>query len=99
MAKTGSWLLVIYDDGMGKRVPTNQFRQQSRGGRGVMGAVEGVVCTALVQSESADVIITTCAGKCIRISASDVRSVSRQSTGTRLMRLDDGDVPISVVVV
>jgi len=88
-------LLTACENGYGKRTPLQEYRDQSRGGKGVItikaternGAVVGI---RLVRDED-DVMIMTEKGITIRLRCKDVSVISRNTQGVRLVRLDEGD--------
>jgi len=88
-------LLTACVNGYGKRTPLAEYRDQSRGGKGVItikaternGEVVGI---RLVHDED-DVMIMTEKGITIRLHCKDVSVISRNTQGVRLVRLDEGD--------
>ncbi len=87
-------ILFATELGFGKRVRVGDFRIAHRGGLGVRtiptdernGAVIGLV----VVSDTCDVLLIDNAGKIIRLSSKEVRTMGRQAKGVRLIRLDKG---------
>lgn len=88
-------LLVVSENGFGKRTPLSSYRQQSRGGKGIItmnvtsktGAVIGA--RAVVPDEQ--VILVTAGGKAIRCSVGDIRQSGRNASGVRIMRIEEGE--------
>ncbi|MBI4056856.1 MAG: DNA gyrase subunit A [Elusimicrobia bacterium] len=88
-------LLTVCENGYGKRTDLTEYRDQSRAGRGVItikaternGAVVGIKLV----TEKEDLMIMTEQGKTIRIHAADIKVISRNTQGVRLVRLDAGD--------
>lgn len=88
-------LLTVCENGYGKRTDLAEYRDQSRGGKGVItiktsdrnGSVLGI---KLVTNEN-DVMIMTVQGIAIRLPCKDIRLISRNTQGVRLVRLEEGD--------
>ncbi len=99
IAKT---LLVISERGFGKRTEMDEYRVQSRGGKGILtyrttektGKLSGI---ALVD-ESNDVILINDTGVIIRLDANEIPILSRATQGVTLMRSRDGRV-VDIAVV
>jgi len=94
-------LLIVTEKGFGKRTPLSGFPRQNRGGKGVLGikvsAKTGSVVAIKKVRDEDEVMITTEKGKIIRISAGDVRVVSRYALGVKVIDLDPGDRVVSIV--
>jgi DNA gyrase subunit A len=101
---------VIHDDndilfaterGFGKRVKADDFRVAHRGGYGVRTIPtterNGNVIGLAVVSDIANVLLIDTAGKIIRLSPTEIRTMGRQAKGVRLIRLND-DQTLSAVV-
>jgi DNA gyrase subunit A len=94
-------LLFVTSNGYGKRVNVADFRVAHRGGVGVRtiptdkrnGEVIGL---ALIQ-ENSQILLIDQAGKIIRLSPKEVRTMGRQAKGVRLVRLDEGQHVSAVV--
>jgi DNA gyrase subunit A len=86
-------LLTVSEGGFGKRTGIDQYRQQSRGGKGILNMrltnKTGKVVSARMVSENDDVILLTSANKIIRMSVSEVSQTRGRATqGVRLVRMD-----------
>jgi DNA gyrase subunit A len=94
-------LLVVTENGFGKRTPIEEFPTQNRSGKGVLGlktnAKTGQVVAMGRVHDDDEVMITTLQGKVIRISASDVRVVSRYARGVKVISVDEDDRVVSIV--
>ena len=96
-------LLAVTSLGYGKGTDKDEYRLQSRGGKGLKlmkltsktGLVVGV---RQITPEEDDIMLITKNGKTIRISASEVSVIGRNTQGTRLMNTS-GDEIISFTVV
>ena len=92
--REGSKVLVISENGYGKKTELDEYKVQSRGGQGTTtykiseetGEISGF---GLVTDED-DVIIITSEGIIIRINAQDINTLKRVTKGVRLMRLGEG---------
>ncbi len=94
------YLLLVTDDGYGKRVPISEFRDQKRGGTGLIGTkfkkpTSRLTGISLVKN-SEEVIIATANGVILRQRASDIPAQSRMATGVRLQQVGENDHVISV---
>ncbi|MEM7164020.1 MAG: DNA gyrase subunit A [Planctomycetota bacterium] len=92
----GGALLTLCKNGYGKRTLFTEYRRQFRGGKGLKDIQandrNGPVMTALSVTDNDDLMIMTAGGKLVRISASDIRPIGRNTQGMRLIRLNEGDV-------
>lgn len=89
-------VLVIMENGLGKKSPVKQFRKQSRGGMGVKVAKvtekTGKVAFAQVVHENfKEVIITSKKGQVVKIELSQIPRHSRNTQGVFLMRFKTAD--------
>ena len=96
----GHEILVVTDQGYGKRTPVSEFRLQHRGGYGITlirltdknGAVAGIR-----HVDAGDqVLIVTERGMLIRMHVEEIRIIGRATQGVRVIRLDDDDRVVSV---
>ena len=87
--------------GYGKRVRVGDFRVAHRGGQGVRTIPtderNGLVIALVVVSDTSDVLLIDNAGKIIRLSSKEVRTMGRQAKGVRLIRLDKGQKNIFII--
>ncbi|MBI1729281.1 DNA gyrase subunit A [Candidatus Acetothermia bacterium] len=94
-------ILLVTENGFGKRTLLSGFPSQNRGGKGVLGIKvnnkTGKVVTIRKVKDDDEVMITTVNGKIIRISSNDVRIVSRYALGVKVIDLDSGDKVVSIV--
>jgi DNA gyrase subunit A len=93
-------LLTVSENGFGKRTKLEEYREQSRGGKGVIdiqtegrnGPVIGVCAT----NDDSEFMIITSSGKVIRIQAKDISVIGRNTMGVRLINLDEGEKVSSI---
>ncbi len=85
-----SMVLTVTDMGFGRRVPLEQYREQHRGGYGILnyktGGAKGEVCGIKVVNEDEDVIMISNDGVIIRVRACDISVMGRYSGGVTIMR-------------
>ena len=94
-------LLFVTSHGYGKRVSVADFRVAHRGGVGVRTIPTdkrngNVIGLALIHEHS-HILLIDQAGKIIRLSPKEVRTMGRQAKGVRLVRLDEGQQVSAVV--
>jgi DNA gyrase subunit A len=98
-----STLLVCTENGYGKRTGFDEYRLQSRGGKGVIAIRtserNGRVVGAHAVAEKDALMLVTAKGKMIRMAVSDVRAIGRATQGVRLIQLDEGDSLVSATTV
>ncbi|MFZ4099464.1 MAG: DNA topoisomerase (ATP-hydrolyzing) subunit A [Chlamydiia bacterium] len=84
-------ILVVCENGFGKRSLVEEFRKTNRGGVGVRSIItndrNGEVAAALVVSDEDGVVMISSAGQTVRISMKDVRVMGRNTQGVRLAHL------------
>ena len=90
-------VLAISENGYGKRSLVDDYREQSRGGKGVITLKITPKTGALIAlkevTDSDDLMIITERGKVIRMSCGGIRTMGRNTQGVRIMRLDsDGAI-------
>jgi len=95
VAEPDATLLVAGSNGLGKRTGFDEYRRQSRGGKGIitMRTTErtGGVVGALTVREADEVMLITAGGQMVRIAVKDVRQTSRIAQGVKLIDLSEGD--------
>ncbi len=93
-------ILVVTDLGFGKRTPVSDFRLQRRGGYGMkliqLTTKNGAVAGIRHVRDSDQVLILSEGGMVIRTNVSEIRRSGRSTQGVRVIRLDEGDVVVSV---
>jgi DNA gyrase subunit A len=91
-------ILTIAENGFGKRTHMDQFRAQSRGGKGIINMritpKTGPVVSALMVDNEDEAILLTSGNKIIRIAIGDISLVGRATQGVRLVRMDDGQTVV-----
>lgn len=102
MHTQGECLLVVSANGMGKRTPIEEFTIQNRGGKGVLcykitGKTGDIVGAKLVHDDH-DIMMITTEGVVIRISVDDISKIGRNTSGVKLMDIDqNSDVRVASI--
>ena len=90
----GDYLLVVSENGMGKRTSMGEFTCQNRGGKGVkcykITEKTGNVIGTKAVSEENEIMIITTEGIIIRISCAEISILGRITSGVKLINLSDG---------
>ena len=95
-------IMVVSENGNGKRSALDDYRVTNRGGKGVrtmnINEKTGSLVALKAVTESDDMMITTLDGIVIRMSVEDIRTMGRATSGVKVIRLKDeqkiGDVAI-----
>jgi DNA gyrase subunit A len=92
---TANMILSVAENGYGKRTPVDEYRLQSRGGKGVINVKTtektGKVVGILLVDEETEAMVISQYGKIIRIDTKSIREAGRSTQGVRLLSLDGGD--------
>ena len=88
-------LLVAGENGIGKRTPFDDYRRQSRGGKGIItmktGEKTGDVVGALTVTDKDELMLITTKGQLVRTRVKEIRVVGRNTMGVKLMDLRNGE--------
>jgi DNA gyrase subunit A len=88
-------LLVAGENGIGKRTAFDEYRVQSRGGKGIItmktGDKTGGVIGALTVLDADEIMLITVGSQMVRTSVRDIREAGRNTMGVKLVDLDAGD--------
>lgn len=95
-------VFVITENGFGKKTSLDEYSTQGRGGKGVktanLSSTTGKLVTAtILTDEDEEIVAMSRAAQVIRIDASDVSELSRNTKGVRIMKLHDDDSVASLV--
>jgi DNA gyrase subunit A len=100
---TPDLILSVTEHGFGKRTGVDEYRLQSRGGKGVINVKtterNGKVVGILLVSEESEAIVISQYGQIIRIGTKQIRESGRNAQGVRLLHLDGGDKVAAAVVI
>jgi DNA gyrase subunit A len=96
-------VLVVSENGYGKRSKIEDYRLTARGGKGVktinITEKTGPLISIKSVDETNDLMIITQSGLTIRMSVSNMRVIGRTAQGVRLINLKEGDKIASVAIV
>jgi DNA gyrase subunit A len=88
-------LLVAGENGIGKRTDFEEYRIQSRGGKGIItmktNEKTGAVIGALTVRDNDEIMLITFKGQMVRISVNGIREAGRNTQGVKLINLESGD--------
>jgi DNA gyrase subunit A len=95
-------LLTITENGYGKRTEFSEYSARGRGGRGVItiqtSPRNGNVIAVLKVSQDEEVMIITSGGKIVRLRVADIRVVSRNTQGVKLINIEAGEKLVGVAL-
>ena len=102
IVKDGTTLLTVTENGFGKRTKTSAYRTQNRGGKGIItiktnernGNVVGI--KQLVDDD--EFILISTKGKIIRLRASDIPIMGRNTQGVKLFGMDAGESVVGIAI-
>ena len=98
-----SRILSVTEQGYGKRTDVDEYRLQSRGGKGVINvkttARNGRVSGIMLVNEESEAMLISQYGKIIRMNTTSIREAGRSTQGVRLLSLDPGDKVAAAVVI
>ncbi|MGN8389443.1 DNA topoisomerase (ATP-hydrolyzing) subunit A [Helicobacter pylori] len=91
----GNKLLSVSENGLGKQTLAEAYREQSRGGKGIIGMkltqkTGNLVSVISVDDENLDLMILTASAKMIRVSIKDIKeTIGRNTSGVKLIDTAD----------
>jgi len=93
-------LLSVTENGFSKRTEAQEYRTQSRGGKGIINLKvtekNGSVIGFHLASDKDDLMIITAKGMIVRCAVKDIRATGRSAQGVRIIKLDKNDKVVSV---
>lgn len=96
-------ILSVTEHGYGKRTDVDQYRLQTRGGKGVINvkttAKNGKVTEINLVDETSELMVISQFGKIIRIDTKSIRAAGRSTQGVKLLDLDTQDKVAAAVVI
>ena len=103
IAKSNTEVLVISENGYGKRTPIGEYKTQKRGGIGIITLrvteKTGDMCMLRIVDGSEDLILINDAGIIIRMKVSEISVFGRDTQGVKLMNVGDDTKVVSVALV
>ena len=96
-------ILSVSENGFGKRTDVEEYRLQTRGGKGVknMAVTEriGRVNSIQLVDDTSELMVISQFGKIIRVDTKQIRAAGRATQGVRLLNLEDGDKIAAAVII
>ena len=96
-------ILSVTENGFGKRTNVEEYRLQTRGGKGVknLSVTERVGRVSSIQlvDDNSELMVISQFGKIIRIDTKTIRSAGRATQGVRLLNLDPEDKVAAAVII
>jgi DNA gyrase subunit A len=96
-------ILAVTENGFGKRTDVEEYRLQTRGGKGVKNMAVtpriGRVSTIQLVDDSSELVVISQYGKIIRIDTKTIRAAGRATQGVRLLNLEDDDKVAAAVII
>lgn len=93
-------ILVVCENGYGKRSSVAEYRQTNRGGVGVRSIItserNGSVVGAVAVSDQDGLLMMSASGQTVRINMSDLRVMGRSTQGVKLVNLKEGDTLLAI---
>ena len=102
MQSQGDSLLVVSENGMGKRTMITDFSSQNRGGKGVScykcTDKTGYLVGAKLVNDGREIMIITTEGIIIRMKVDDISVIGRNTSGVKLMSINqDSDIKVASI--
>ncbi len=96
-------ILSVTENGFGKRTDVDEYRLQTRGGKGVINvkttARNGKVSSIQLVDDTSELVVISQYGKIIRIDTKTVRAAGRSTQGVKLLYLEEEDKVAAAVVI
>ena len=103
IADAAPYLLIVSEKGMGKLTDIEEFKTQSRGGKGVLCyrilEKTGNLIGAMAVEQDDEILMINTDGIIIRMSCENISVLSRITSGVKLMKLNENDMVVSVAKV
>ena len=103
IADAAPYLLTVSEKGMGKLTDIQEFKTQSRGGKGVLCyrilEKTGNLVDAMAVEQDDEILMINSDGIIIRMSCENISVLSRITSGVKLMKLNEEDTVVSVAKV
>jgi DNA gyrase subunit A len=98
-----NYLLIVMENGYGKRTDLKEYREQGRGGSGIktanVTAKTGEIVSSQILNEEKDLIAISRKAQVIRTSIDQVSKLSRATQGVRIMKVEPGDRVVSILCI
>ncbi len=100
LLRPGHTILTVTENGFGKRSPLEDYREQNRGGQGIITikttARNGPVVGILQVSHEDEIMLITSAGKILRMHVKGIPIMGRNTQGVRLMEPGEDEKVVSI---
>ncbi len=100
VVEPGGTILTVCENGYGKRTPIDEYRIQSRGGKGIINIKtterNGKVVAVKAVRDEDELMLITAKGIVIRFGLKKIRPIGRNTQGVRLIKCDEGDKLVAV---
>jgi DNA gyrase subunit A len=95
-SKLNNYLLVVTEQGFGKRTDLKEYKLQGRGGSGIKTAkitskTGNLIAAIILTGKEEDLIAISQKGQVIRIKIDQIAKLGRATQGIRIMKLEQGD--------
>jgi len=102
--KSQNFLLIVTEQGYGKKTDLREYRLTKRGGRGVKTAkitekTGNIIASKILSEEEEDLIVISQRGQVIRIKISQIPKLGRSTQGVKIMKLEKGDKVASLICI
>ncbi len=96
-------VLTITEKGFGKRTKLSEYRLQNRAGKGVKAGIlndkTGLLVTLKIVPDGMDIMLIAEDGTMIRTSSDEISTMSRDTVGVRVMKVNENSSVTSVAIV
>ena len=96
----GEEVLIITENGFGKRTKLDEYRLQGRGGKGLITAKitekNGRLADAKIVDKDMELMIITLDGIVIRVNVNEISTTGRNTMGVKIIDVKEGDKVVSV---
>jgi DNA gyrase subunit A len=100
LLRPGRSILTVTENGFGKRSLLDEYREQHRGGQGIItiktSARNGPVIGILQVTDDDEMMLVTGGGKILRMAVSDIPTMGRNTQGVRLMETAEQEQVVSI---
>ncbi len=101
MDTQGEALLIVSENGMGKRTLLEEFAPQNRGGKGVkcykINSKTGTIVGAKIVKPDQEIMIITTEGIIIRINVEDISILGRITSGVKLININEKNIVVASI--
>ena len=95
------FILMVSENGYGKRSSYKDYRVTNRGGKGIIGIINsprnGNISSSLVVNETDEILLSTDKGSIMRCAVKEIRIAGRNTQGVRIKKLSGSEKVVSVI--